>query len=387
MQVEEGGAGEARTAEEAVDLAVSLEEWLAETVPGMSSLLESPPIVQVAVILGVSLVLATLVSMVLRRFVARLFARTATELDDAILRAIGPPIYATMVAIGCRLALLRFGLTAGTATFLAALLSTVVALIWLVAVLRIASHVVDAMVRNHERFPLFHSDTGPLFDNLSKIMIVLVAAFIVLRIWGKDVTGLLTAGGIAGIAIGFAARDTLANLFAGLFIFADNPYRVGDFINLDSGERGQVTEIGIRSTRLLTRDDVEVTIPNSVMGGAKIVNESGGPHPKYRVRAPVGVAYGTDIDRVREILLEIAADEERICKSPKARVRMRAFGESSLDFELLGWVEAPVMRGQVIDALLVAIYKRFEVAEIEIPYAKRDLYIKEVPEAVPHVPP
>ena len=87
------------------------------------------------------------------------------------------------------------------------------------------------------------------------------------------------------------------------FILADAPYKIGDFVVLDSGERGEVTHIGIRSTRLLTRDDIQVTIPNSVMGNTKIINESGGPTEKFRIRVIVGVAYGSDIDQVREVLM------------------------------------------------------------------------------------
>jgi len=221
--------------------------------------------------------------------------------------------------------------------------------------------------------------TITLFDNLTKVLLVAVAAYTVLVIWGGDPRGLLTAGGIVGIAVGFAAKDTLANLFAGAFIFADSPYEIGDFITLDTGERGMVTRIGIRSTRLLTRDDVEITIPNALMGNAKITNESGGPHVKYRIRAQVGVAYGSDVDRVREILMEIAAADPLVCAEPEPRVRFRGFGASALDLELLAWIDEPVLRGRVLDGLYTTIYKRFAQEEIEIPFAKRDVYVKELP--------
>ncbi|MDH5712127.1 MAG: mechanosensitive ion channel, partial [Gammaproteobacteria bacterium] len=177
-----------------------------------------------------------------------------------------------------------------------------------------------------------------------------------------------------------ASKDTLANLFSGVFILADAPYKIGDFIVLDSGERGEVTHIGIRSTRILTRDDVEVTIPNSIMGNTKIINESGGPHKKYRIRVKVGVAYGSDIDKVKAILMDVATNETSVCKDPEPRVRFRQFGASSLDFELLCWIEDPVLRGRVIDTLNSAVYKKFQQYEIEIPYSKHDVYIKAMPD-------
>ena len=145
-------------------------------------------------------------------------------------------------------------------------------------------------------------------------------------IWDINVTGLVASAGIVGLALSFAAQDTLSNLFAGVAIMSDRPYELGDFIILDSGERGEVTKIGLRSTRLLTRDDVEISIPNGVMGATKIVNEAGGPPSRYRIRTQVGVAYGSDVDQVAEVLVSVAADHAKVLKSPEPRARFRAFG-------------------------------------------------------------
>ena len=131
---------------------------------------------------------------------------------------------------------------------------------------------------------------------------------------------------------------------------------------------------------MMTRDDIEITVPNSVMGNTMIINESGGPHEKYRIRVKVGVAYGSDIDLVRDVLMDIALNDEDVCEEPEPRVRLRQFGGSSLDFELLCWVEQPVLRGRVLDTLNCKIYKRFAEENIEIPYSKHDVYIKQMPE-------
>jgi small-conductance mechanosensitive channel len=206
-----------------------------------------------------------------------------------------------------------------------------------------------------------------------------VAGYLFLAIWGIDPTAWLASAGVIGIAVGFAARDTLANLFSGLFIVADSPYKIGDYIVLDTGDRGEVTHLGMRSTRLLTRDDVEITIPNSVIANAKIINESGGPWEKYRIRVPVGVAYGSDVDEVVALLESVAADHADVLDQPAPRVRMRGFGDSSLDFELLGWVEKPVLRGKVLHELFMAVYKRFAEEGVEIPFPQRDLHVVSMP--------
>jgi small-conductance mechanosensitive channel len=228
---------------------------------------------------------------------------------------------------------------------------------------------------------LIRTQTLPLFTNLFAITLFIFAVYFIFQSWHIDMTAWLASAGIIGIAVGFAAKDTLANLFSGVFIMADTPYKIGDYIVLDDGTglRGKVTSIGIRSTRLLTRDDVEVTIPNAIMGNSKVVNETGGPYPKYRIRASVGVAYGTEIDEVKTILLKIAENTGEVCDDPEARVRFRTFGASSLDFELLCWVDNSEMRGRVLDTLNTRIYKEFLRQGVEIPYSKQDLYIKEFP--------
>ena len=135
----------------------------------------------------------------------------------------------------------------------------------------------------------------------------------------------------------------------------------------------------MRSTRLLTRDDLEINIPNAIIANGKIINESSGRHVKSRTRIAVSVAYGSDLERVKKLLLEVAADEQQICVDPEPRVRFRTFGASGLDLELLVWIDDPEIRGRVIDALNTAVYKCFNQEGIEIPFSKQDLYIKELP--------
>jgi MscS family membrane protein len=236
-----------------------------------------------------------------------------------------------------------------------------------------------AIARNENRVKAVHNQTLPLFLNLINIFIVVMAVYFIFSAWHIDMTAWLASAGIVGIAVGFAAKDTLANLFSGVFIMADAPYKIGDYVVLDTLERGEITHIGIRSTRMLTRGDVEITIPNSVMGNTKIINESGGPHEKFRCSIAVGVAYGSDIDLVRSILVNIAIAEETVCADPEPRVRFRVFGASSLDFDLLVWIEKPMLRGRVVDILNTEIYHQFRDNNVEIPYSKQDLYIKELP--------
>jgi len=258
------------------------------------------------------------------------------------------------------------------------LLKTVVVFVWASFAMKFAKFLLAQLSASKDK-QFIQKSTLPLFSNLANLIIIAFAIYFIFLAWGIDVTAWIASAGILGLAISFAAKDTLANLFAGVFILADAPYKLGDYIVLDSGERGKVTHIGIRSTRMLTRDDIEITVPNSVMGNAKITNEAGGPSNKRRIRIPVGVAYGSDIDRVREILESVAANNDKVCGLPEPRVRFRTFGASSVDCELLCWIDQPVLKGQVFDQLFCEVYKQFMEHAIEIPYSKQDVYIKSMP--------
>ena len=332
------------------------------------------------VVVCVSLILAKVVSSILTTLIAQLTSRTKSHWDDQINRLLSRPVFWTLFLLGLLMAVIPLKLSPASDSITQSLVATVLIILWSSFFLRMIVVVLRAISINAKQQSLIRPQTKPLFQNLAYIFIFIITVYLIFSSWHIDMTAWLASAGIVGIAIGFAAKDTLANLFAGVFILADSPYKIGDYIVLDSGERGKVTHIGIRSTRLLTRGDVEITIPNAVMGNTRISNESGGQHEKYRLNVQVGVAYGSDIDQVRAVLMEVALNEDEVCDDPEPRVRFRSFGNSSLDIELLCWVEIPEVRGRVLDALNTTIYKRFTAEGIEIPYSKHDIFIKEMPD-------
>lgn len=343
-----------------------------------SAYLDDYPVAMAAAIFVIAVLLAKLLALLVTNIIGRLARRTRFTWDDKIVAVIQRPLYWTVLIVGALLAItVPVELPAAIASVFTSLVATVLVIIWSSFALKLVRIVLLATSEGAES--IVRPQTRPLFENLAFIVVLAVAVYIVFRSWHIDMTAWLASAGIVGIAIGFAAKDTLANLFSGVFILADAPYKIGDYVVLDSGERGQVTRIGIRSTRLQTRDDVEVTIPNAIMGNSRIVNESGGPYEKFRIRVSVGVAYGSDIDQVKSVLMDVALKEEQVCEEPEPRVRFRNFGASSLDLDLLCWIENPELRGRVLDALNTTIYKRFKTEGIEIPYSKHDVFIKEMP--------
>jgi len=209
---------------------------------------------------------------------------------------------------------------------------------------------------------------------VSKFLVIALGSYFLFLAWQVNVSAWLASAGVIGIAVGLAAKDSLANLISGVFITADKPYKVGDYIVLDSGERGRVTQIGIRSTRILTWADVEIIIPNAIIANSKITNQSGGLDEKMATKVEVGVAYGSDVDRVRELLYEIARGSEVVCTEPGPIVRFGALGDSALLFKLMFWVTEPVRVAAAEDDVITKIYKTFAAEGIEIPFPQRTVH-------------
>lgn len=351
--------------------------WLPETIQPAWDFLAAYPVVLGLIVAALGIALAWIARGVLLFVGLRTARRIPGDLATKLVR-IAAGVAALLIGYGAlALAVQALGLPERAAQITTRVLVTLLLLQLMRQAMR-ASHVgLEILGRIRDRFSIVEERTMPLFDLIATIIIIAFTAYALLQVWNIDPTAWLASAGVIGIAVGFAARETLADLFGGFSIIADGPYKVGDYVVLDTGERGEVTRVGVRSTRILTRDDVEVTIPNSTMANSKIVNESGGSWERFRIRLKIGVAYGSDIDRVVELLEAVASDHDTVCRNPTPRVRMRGFGDSSLDFELLCWVDKPAKRGLVTHELYMKIYKEFEREGIVIPFPQRDVWVRD----------
>lgn len=285
-------AGAATVAAAALDIPGWVPAWLA---PAWELLAAYPLLLTFANVIGGAL-LAALGRGAVLFWGLKVTSRTSTTLDDQFVRLLARILASVVVMASLIAAVQSLPVGQHTQQILRRLLSTMLILLLMNAGLRVTHLGLAVLSRIRYRFRIVEERTIPLFDLGLTITVVSLAVYALLSVWNINPTAWLASAGVIGIAVGFAARDTLANLFAGFFIIADAPYKLGDYIVLDNGERGEVTKVGIRSTRLLTRDDVEIIIPNSEMANTKIINESGGRWVKFRIRLKVGVAYGSDVD-------------------------------------------------------------------------------------------
>jgi small-conductance mechanosensitive channel len=358
-----------------VDKAVEEIRRLAELI-GPNAYLQALAIAVVFIMIG------KIADWILSRAIGKIASRSRTDVDDRIISLSHQPIFMSFVLIGLGLATQRLELADPPTFITLGILKTFAVVIWYNMLRQLTDVLVQTARRNRSN-KLVQTGMLALIQNVAKVMLFALAIYFIFLAWDINVTAWVASAGIVGLALSFAAKDTLSNLFAGVSIVMDAPYKTGDFIILDSGERGVVTHIGLRSTRILTRDDIEITIPNGIIGNSKIINEAGGPSEKHRVRIAVGAAYGSDIDHVIATLDKVATDHDEVCTNPAPRVRFRQFGESSLDFELLCWIDRPVDRGRLRHELGVNVYKAFAAAGVEIPFPQRDLHVRTMPDISP----
>ncbi len=338
----------------------------------------------VLILLGMLLVMliARLTVIPILRRVTR---RTSGDVDDQVLDRFSPALQVSILLIGVEWAVVD-ALRPSFEGALASVLATLLIGVWARFALQAGGILFRAAHQGASRYRWIQPPSVPLMHFSYKVVLVAAGSYLLMSAWHVNLTSWLASAGVAGIALGFAAKDTLANFIAGVFILMDAPYKVGDVIIIDDVTRGEVTDIGMRSTRLLTVDNVEVTVPNAVIGNAKIVNESSGPTLQMRVRATVGVAYGSDVDRVRGVLTDAARGLPNVDPEAEPTVRFEAMGESSLDFAVMVMAEHPRFRPAVADELNTRIYKSLAEAGITIPFPQRDLHVKAWPAPPPAGP-
>ena len=334
---------------------------------------------QAAIIAAAFMIVGKIADWIISGIIGRIANKSVNEYDDRFVALVHRPVFLSFVLLGLALATRRMGISATPEFITIGVLKTIAIFVWFSTLSNLMKLLVEVFSRTKDS-KIVQTGMLSLLHNVMKIVVVALAGYFLFLAWNINVTAWLASAGIVGLALSFAAKDTLSNLFAGVSIIMDAPYKTGDFIILDSGERGVVTDIGLRSTRILTRDDIEITIPNGVIGNGKIINEAGGPSSQHRIRVAVGVAYGSDVDQVIEVLEEVAVENNDVLVTPAPRVRFRLFGESSLDFELLVWIARPIDRGRVKHELNCAVYKALNKYNIEIPFPQRVLHVRTMPE-------
>lgn len=338
-----------------------------------------------AIIVAAFYVLSAFVKRLLSWIGKKIFAKTETVLDDLILNVVRKNVRSLMVIVGLHIAVreIRKGIAASDETLLQileysdAILYVAVVVVLLKIVLGIVRVLIDWYLEQlaEDGAPHLKMTLGPLSSKIVSILIGMVAFIIILDHFGVNIGSLLVSLGVGSLAVALAAQDTLTNMISGFVILVDRPFRVGDRIELQSGQVGDVQEIGLRSTKLLNFDHNLILIPNAELVKTRIINYAY-PFNHIRVLLKVGVAYGTEPEKVRRILIDLAHNHPDILKEPQPEVFFTALNESSIEFSLMARGADFTRKFATETSLREQAYLAFEREGIEIPFPHRVVHTK-----------
>jgi MscS family membrane protein len=344
----------------------------------IEQLMSMDPLMVSVVLLAVSVVLAIVVLAILKIITGQVAKRTTTEVDDKLLAALQKPVFRLLVLGGFYLAILNLGLDAWFADVALKLIVTLAYLfitMFAVNALDIITNIgIKDLVKKTES--TLDDEIIPIVHKTVKVVIWAFGLMLILGAWGIDVGPFLAGLGIAGLAISFALQSTLANVFAGVSLILDKTFKVGDKVQLESGELGVIHDLSLRSTRLRTYDNELVIIPNDQLAKGRIKNYTQ-PDSRIRVVVPFSVEYGNKPEKVIPVIEKaIKANIKDMLDDPPMDVIFTSMGDSSINFQVRFWLakygEAYAKKLEANDL----IYKTLNKNKIGIPFPTQTIHLK-----------
>ena len=327
---------------------------------------------------------------VLRRVEKRLASRTETDIDDHFVRSLRKCVRLTVVA---------WAIWRLVGTWVPEATSDGQPIeydphpqkwvwgVWMVLVFVPVSGFVGQLLRVVEARVMARSDTAldetalPMVNRFVRVLVIAIGAMLAMAYVGLEIAPLLAGAGVVGLALSLAAKDTLSNLIAGVLLIMDRPFQVGDRIELwnapnETGTWGDVIEIGIRATKIRNPDNLVVVVPNNEIMQRDIINYTMSGDD-IRLRIPFSVAYESDIDRAKLLLIEAAGAVKGVKLEPAPIVIVRGFGPSEVNLQLRVWILEARNRRRIADEITGIALQAFAKSGVEIPYPKRELYIRQ----------
>lgn len=320
-----------------------------------------------------------LLTFILDKIIGRISGATQNTLDDVLLNAIRPPLFWLLILLA-----LDFGLTRldfltksfqdelAIATYL---IYSILVVITIWRVVNVTSNWYLEEVASQTDTPL-DNQMVPFIRRIALILLVVIAAIVILGHFDVEISGLVATLGVGSLAVALAAQAALSDTISGFLIMIDRPFRIGDRIEiLELDTWGDVEDIGLRSTRIRTRDNRMVIVPNSVISKSLVVNYAY-PNSEYRNQIHIGVAYGTDIEFARSTLVEAVKKVEGVDPDRTVEALFLEFGDSALIFRVRWWLNSYADTRRMFDKVNTAMYNALRKAGIETPFPQREIYLK-----------
>tara|TARA_Y100000310_G_scaffold334233_1_gene413523 strand:- start:56235 stop:57296 length:1062 start_codon:yes stop_codon:yes gene_type:complete len=335
--------------------------------------------VQAILIILVFYILSHITTYILKKFVKKITDKTKTKIDDLILEKSYKPFVWSLIIIGFKIGITRLALSEKVQGIFQHLFNSIITILIIYLLYVIVQILLESWGQAfaQKTKSTLDDDLLPLLHKVVKVIFVILGAFFVLGEWKVDITGLLAGVGVAGLAIGFAVKDSLANIFGGISIILDKAFKVGDVIQTSGGDTGTVTDIGLRSTRIRTWDNELLIIPNGELANNKIQNFK---QPDESVRAIVqfGVEYGSNVGKVKKVVKACLKTLPEVIKTgDKApAVQFMEMGDSSLNFRATFWVKSFNERFGTKEKATCLIYETLNKSKVGIPFPTRTIYMK-----------
>lgn len=302
--------------------------------------------------------------------------RTKTTLDDKLIEICKNPLKWIIIIIGLKLVFLTLDLSETYSQIIFNILSALI--VYFIAKLAFKSS--DVLIHSwgnkvaNKISSRINEDLVPLFVKMSKILIVVISSIIILSDFGIEIGPLLASLGIVGFAIGFAVKDSLANIIGGIILILDKSFVVGDKVTID-GDTGFVYEVGLRNTKIKTFDNEIIIIPNGELMNKRFKNYVL-PDPTIRVVVNFGVAYGTDVDKVENVVMKTIKEIDDVVDNPEPQVVFKQMADFSLDFQAKFWI--PLYDNQYAKKREATkkIYNALNKAKINIPFPTHTVYLE-----------
>lgn len=328
-------------------------------------------------ILLASVILAKMLLFIVKKYVIKLASKTKTDIDDKLIHASHGPVYYILVLLGLHFALSVLQIEAKTVDVFSKIIFSVMAVIVTVLLVRVGKVIIDIWGSIWSRKTKVSIDTDllPLLRKTLSAILIIAGLLFILKYWGVDITGFLAGVGIAGIAIGFAVKDSLANIFGGISLILDKNIKMGDKVKIESGEMGTIKDIGLRSTKLLTFDNELIIVPNGSLANTRIQNYVL-PEPRQRIKVNFGVEYGSSPDKVRKVVIDAVKNLDHVLKDPAPEVDFLEMGDFALHMLCKVWVDSYKNAYAVKINATETIYKVLNKAKIGIPFPTRTIYTK-----------
>jgi len=318
-----------------------------------------------------------------KSFIRQLSHQLPEGLDPTLLKRIGNDLRLIILLI------IAFFATRGL-SFLSAFIKTLLVDFYFILGIFFAYRVTALLIRLVEDW--YHRKTieenqeeelAPvitLFVRSSKLIISIILITIALSHFGINVTAFAAALGIGGLAISLAARDTIADAIAGFIILVDRPFRIGVRIEIQEvGTWGDVMDIGLRTTRIRTRDNRMVIVPNSIIGSNQVINYSY-PDPQYRIETHIGIGYGTNIEKARKLMVDTVSELDVVLKDKPIDALYIEMGDSAMIFRVRWWIESFADTRRVVDQVHTALQNALDEAGIESPFPTQSINLQVNPQ-------